>query len=152
MLLGNGPSARKELFYFSDDGALISMRYNDWKLVFMEQRTRGTMAVWSDPFVALRLPTLFNLRQDPYERADITSNMYWEWMLNRAYMLYGAQMLVTRFLETFKAYPPRQKAASFTVDQALDALQRPTRNWVQSSLREQEWRPVPRAGLVFFCP
>jgi arylsulfatase len=127
-LLGNGPSHRDELFYFSDDGDLISMRFRDWKIVFMEQRVQGTLQVWAEPFVSLRLPKLFNLRRDPYERADITSNTYWDWLIDRAFAVYGAQMLVGEFLETFKEYPPSGKAASFTVGDALEALQTPRAN------------------------
>ena len=113
---------RKEIFYFSDDGDLTAVRYNDWKAVFMEQKTEGTLRVWMDPFVPLRVPLIFNLRRDPYERAEVTSNTYYDWMLDRAYMLYGAQAIVGNFLQTFKEFPPRQKAASFTVDQAMQKL------------------------------
>ena len=113
---------RKEIFYFSDDGDLTAVRYNDWKAVFMEQKTEGTLRVWMDPFVPLRVPLIFNLRRDPYERAEVTSNTYYDWMLYRAYMLYGAQAIVGNFLQTFKEFPPRQKAASFTVDQAMQKL------------------------------
>jgi arylsulfatase A-like enzyme len=113
---------RKEIFYFSDDGDLTAVRYNDWKAVFMEQKTEGTLRVWMDPFVPLRLPLIFNLRRDPYERAEVTSNTYYDWMIDRAYMLYGAQAIVGNFLQTFKEFPPRQKAASFTVDQAMEKL------------------------------
>ena len=113
---------RKEIFYFSDDGDLTAVRYNDWKAVFMEQKTEGTLRVWMDPFVPLRVPLIFNLRRDPYERAEVTSNTYYDWLIDRAYMLYGAQAIVGNFLQTFKEFPPRQKAASFTVDQAMEKL------------------------------
>jgi arylsulfatase len=113
---------RKEVFYFSDDGDLTAVRYNDWKAVFMEQKTEGTLRVWMDPFVPLRVPLIFNLRRDPYERAEVTSNTYYDWLIDRAYMLYGAQAIVGNFLQTFKEFPPRQKAASFTVDQAMQKL------------------------------
>ena len=115
-------SPRKEIFYFSDDGDLTAVRYQDWKAVFMEQKTAGTLRVWMDPFVPLRVPLIFNLRRDPYERAEITSNTYYDWMIDRAFMLYGAQAIVGNFLQTFKEFPPRQKAASFTVDQAMEKL------------------------------
>jgi arylsulfatase len=128
MLLGNGPSQRAEVFYFSDDGDLISLRYNDWKAVFAEQRVEGTLQVWAEPFVKLRIPKLFNLRRDPYERADITSNTYYDWYIDRAFTLYGSQAIVARFLATFKEFPPRQKPASFTIDQILEELQTPTNN------------------------
>ncbi len=128
MLLGNGPSQRAEIFYFSDDGDLTALRYNDWKAVFAEQRVQGTLQIWAEPFVKLRIPKLFNLRRDPYERADITSNTYYDWSIDHAFSLYGAQAIVGRFLATFKEFPPRQKPASFTIDQILEELQTPTNN------------------------
>ncbi|HHG3488983.1 TPA: arylsulfatase [Vibrio parahaemolyticus] len=114
---------REEIFYFSDDGDLTALRYNKWKLVFMEQRAKGTLRIWAEPFTKLRLPKIFNLRMDPYEVADVTSNTYYDWMLDRAYMLVPAQTYVGRFLETFKEFPPRQKAASFSLDQVMEKLQ-----------------------------
>ncbi|MDW1878110.1 arylsulfatase, partial [Vibrio sp. Vb1026] len=98
-------------------------RYNKWKLVFMEQRAKGTLRIWAEPFTKLRVPKIFNLRMDPYEVADVTSNTYYDWMLDRAYMLVPAQTYVGRFLETFKEFPPRQKAASFSLDQVMEKLQ-----------------------------
>lgn len=114
---------RHEVFYFTDDGDLAALRYNQWKAVFMEQRATGTMQIWSEPFVTLRLPKLFNLRMDPYENADITSNTYYDWLLDHAYMFVPAQAYVGKFLETFAEYPPRQKAASFSLDQVMEKLQ-----------------------------
>jgi len=116
-------SPRDEFFYFSDDGDLLAMRYDNWKIVFGEQRLRGTMQLWAEPFVTLRVPKMFNLRTDPFEFADITSNTYWDWLANHAYLLVPAQKIVGDFLATFREYPPRQKAASFTVDQVLAKLQ-----------------------------
>jgi len=113
---------RQEVFYFTDDGDLAAVRYRDWKAVFLEQKTEGTLRVWMDPFVPLRVPLILNLRRDPYERAPITSNTYYDWLIDRAYMLYGAQAIVGNFLKTFQEFPPRQKAASFTVDQAMEKL------------------------------
>ena len=115
-------SPRKEVFYFSDDGDLTALRYQDWKLIFMEQRVEATLQAWQEPFVPLRLPLIFNLRRDPFERASITSNTYWDWLLDRAYLLVPAQQYVGGFLATFKDYPPRQKAASFSLDDALEKL------------------------------
>ena len=89
----------------------------------MEQRVQGTLQIWAEPFVALRLPKLFNLRTDPFERADTTSNTYWDWYLSKAYMIMAAQSLVSSFLQTFREFPPRQKAASFTIDQALAKME-----------------------------
>ncbi|ADJ27792.1 arylsulfatase [Nitrosococcus watsonii] len=118
-------SPRQEIFYFSDDGDLMALRYHDWKLVFMEQRVEGTLQVWAEPFVPLRLPLLFNLRRDPYERSQKTSNTYYDWLLDHAYMLVPAQTYVSRFLETFEEFPPRQKAASFNLDQVMEKLNTP---------------------------
>jgi arylsulfatase len=111
---------RNEIFYISDDGDFTAVRVGDWKTILMEQRAQGTMAVWSDPFVPLRLPKLFNLRRDPYETADVTSNTYWDWVLSRAPRMQQGGAAVLRFLQTFREFPPRQKPASFTV---LDAVE-----------------------------
>jgi arylsulfatase len=115
-------SPRKEIFYFSDDGDLTALRYEDWKLIFMEQKSEGTFRVWMEPFVPLRVPLILNLRRDPYERASITSNTYYDWLLDRAYLLVPAQTYVGRFLQTFQEFPPRQKAASFSLDQVMEKL------------------------------
>jgi arylsulfatase len=90
--------------------------------VFLEQRMPGTLRIWQEPFVSLRFPKLFNLRTDPYERADITSNTYWDWVMDHIYLFLPAQTLVGEFLTTFKEFPPRQKASSFTIDQVLEKL------------------------------
>jgi arylsulfatase len=118
-------SPRKEIFYFSDDGDLTALRYNDWKLIFMEQRATGTMKTWSEPFVPLRIPIILNLRRDPYEFAPITSNTYYDWLLDHAFLLVPAQDIVGEFLMTFKEYPPRMKAASFSLDQVMEKLSEP---------------------------
>jgi arylsulfatase len=116
-------SPRQGLVYFSDDGDVIAMRFDNWKMVFMEQRMAGTLQIWMEPFVPLRIPKIFNLRTDPYERADITSNSYFDWFIDHAYMLVAAQTLMTDFLATFREFPPRQRAATFTIDQAVEKLQ-----------------------------
>lgn len=116
-------SPREGFFYFNDDGDLVAVRFDHWKMVFMEQRCVGTLQVWAEPFVPLRVPKLFNLRTDPFERADTTSNTYWDWMLQKAYLVMAAQGIVGKFLQTFKEFPPRQKAASFTIDQAMEKLE-----------------------------
>src|SRR5262245_8117736 len=122
-LTGQQPnSARKEFFYFSDDGDLVALRYDNWKAVFAQQRAEGTMLVWSEPFVKTRLPWLYNLRTDPYEHATVTSNTYWDWYFDHVYLLVPMQAYVGQFLETFKEYPPRQKAASFTITEVMDKL------------------------------
>ena len=115
-------SPRKEIFYFSDDGDLTALRYNDWKLIFMEQRAEATFQAWMEPFVPLRLPLILNLRRDPYERAPVTSNTYYDWLLDHAFLLVPAQTYVGSFLGTFQEFPPRQKAASFSLDQVMDKL------------------------------
>jgi arylsulfatase len=116
-------SPRKGFIYFSDDGDLVGVRFDNWKVVFMEQRMPGTLGVWAEPFVPLRLPKLFNLRTDPYERADITSNTYWDWVFTNAALVLAAQGIVSEFLATFRTFPPRQKAASFTIDQAMEKME-----------------------------
>lgn len=115
-------SPRTGFIYFSDDGDLTGVRYDNWKFVFEEQKAPGTLAVWQDPFVKLRIPKIFNLRLDPYERADITSNIYYDWLLDHAFLVVPVQGYVANFLDTFKEYPSRQKAASFTIDQVLESL------------------------------
>jgi arylsulfatase len=120
---GEEHSPRKGFFYFSDDGDLTGLRFDNWKIVFMEQRAAGTLRIWAEPFTPLRVPKLFNLRTDPFERADITSNTYYDWLIGHAYLLMAAQKVVGDFLSTFVKHPPRQKAASFTVDQAMEKLE-----------------------------
>jgi arylsulfatase len=115
-------SPRKGFIYFSDDGDLVAVRFDNWKVVFMEQRKAGTLAVWAEPFVPLRVPKLFNLRTDPFERADVTSNTYYDWFLSHDYMVAAADAIVEEFLQTFKEFPPRQRAATFTIDQAIEKM------------------------------
>jgi arylsulfatase A-like enzyme len=115
-------SPRKEFFYFNDDGSLVGLRYDNWKLVFAEQRVTGTMRIWAEPFTTLRVPKIFNLRTDPYERADITSNTYYDWLMDHVFVLVPAQEAVGNFLATFKEFPPSQKSGSFSVDQVLEKL------------------------------
>jgi arylsulfatase len=117
---------RVEFFYFSDDGDLMNLRYDNWKLQFAVQPAPGTLAVWQTEFEHPRIPYIYNLRTDPFERATITSNTYYDWELDHAFMLVPAQSLVGQFLATFKDYPPRQKAASFTIQQILEKISRPT--------------------------
>jgi hypothetical protein len=100
------------------------MRYENWKHVFLEQRETGTMRIWAEPFTPLRVSKMFDLRADPYERADITSNTDWDWVLDHAFMLVPAQAEVARFFSTFEEYPPSQRAASFSVDQIQEQLER----------------------------
>lgn len=109
-------SARNEFYYFDDDADLVGMRMHDWKLVFREQRARGGLEVWTDPLVDLRLPKLFNLRQDPYERADISSDQYNDWRLKNDFIMAQGIQKAAGFLESFIAYPPSQNPASFSID------------------------------------
>jgi len=113
---------RKDFFYFNDDGDFVAMRYENWKLVFEEQRAPGTLRVWAEPFTKLRLAKFFDLRADPYERADITSNTYYDWVMSNAGIMYGGLAVATQFLETFKEFPPSQRPGSFTLDQAVEQL------------------------------
>jgi len=114
---------RREFFYFSDDGQLVSARVGDWKAVFAEQRARR-FDVWRDLFVTLRIPKVFHLRRDPFERADTDSNQYnvwWDHKINSS--LVQARVEVVKFVQSLQAFPPRQRPASFTIDQVLEALQ-----------------------------
>jgi len=114
-------SPRESFFYVSDDGGIMALRHGDWKLVFEEQRAVSTR-VWAEPMVKLRVPLMFNLRRDPFERADFNSNSYWNWLLSHAFLLYGAQALVAAQIDNFVKYPPRQKAASFNLDSVMEQL------------------------------
>ena len=113
---------RREFFYFSDTGDLLNLRYDDWKIVFAEQRAEG-FEVWQEPFVFLRLPKIFNLRSDPFERAGEESIGYARWRIDRTYLLLPAQAIVAQFFATFRDFPPRQTPASFSIDQVMDQLQ-----------------------------
>jgi arylsulfatase len=106
-------SARDKFFYSDDDGLLVAMRQGDYKYVFSEQRSPGTMQVWAEPFTTLRLQKIYNLFQDPFERADITSNTYWDWNLNHVGSMYGVMDEVFKFAATFKEFPPRSFPPSF---------------------------------------
>jgi arylsulfatase len=116
-------SPRPGFFYFNDDSDVVALRYDNWKIVFLEQRVEGTMQIWAEPFVELRVPKIFNLKTDPYERADKTSNTYYDWLLDHVFLLVPAQAVVGDFLKTFVAFPPAQKAASFSIDQVMEKLQ-----------------------------
>ncbi len=117
--------ARESFIYCNDDQEITGLRFDNWKIVFLEQRVQGTLRVWAEPFVKLRVPKILNLRIDPYERADITSNVYYDWLLDHAFLLVPAQEIVGKFAATFKEFPPRQKAASFSIDQLMEKLKEP---------------------------
>ncbi|ANP90119.1 arylsulfatase [Rhizobium leguminosarum] len=109
-------SARHDFYYFDDDGGLVATRYDDWKVVFKEQPAEGGFAVWQTPFITWRLPKLFNLRMDPYERADKVSDQYNDWLVRNDYLLVKGQLQGAAFLETFVKYPPSQRVASFNIE------------------------------------
>jgi arylsulfatase len=115
-------SARNEFFYFNDDAEVVGMRYENWKFVFAEQRATGTLAVWAEPFTKLRVPKIFDLRADPYERADVTSNTYYDWVLDRAFLVGPASAEVGKFLATFEEFPPAQRPDSFSIDQVQEDI------------------------------
>jgi arylsulfatase A-like enzyme len=117
LVTGRSPKgARSEFHYFDDDGDLVAIRYDDWKIVFHEQRKPGGFEVWSEPLVTLRIPKLFNLRMDPFERADIVSDQYNDWLVKNDYLLVKGQLKSAAFLESFVAYPPSQRVASFNIE------------------------------------
>jgi len=115
-------SARNDFYYFNDDGVLVGMRFDNWKVVFCEQRAPGNLNIWQEPFVCLRVPKIFNLRMDPYERADITSDQYNDWLGKNAYLTEIGTMKATEFMETFVTYPPSQRPASFSIDQVQEQV------------------------------
>jgi arylsulfatase len=113
-------SARNSFFYTDDDGLLVGLRKGNTKYVYSEQRKEGTMAVWAEPFTTLRLQKIFNLYQDPFERADITSNTYWDWVLRHAGSMYGMMDDVFKFVASFEEYPPRSFPPSFNPANLLE--------------------------------
>jgi arylsulfatase len=118
-------SPRTFLLYISDDGDVLAIRMGDWKCVLMEQRAKQMMC-WVEPFVPLRVPKIFHLRRDPFERADENSNTYWDWMLSHAYIIYEMQSVVAQQIDDFIKFPPRQKPASFNLDAVLRKLEEST--------------------------
>jgi hypothetical protein len=107
----------------SDDGDLMALRFDNWKFVFLEQRAVGTAQVWVEPFTELRIPKIFNLKTDPFERADITSNTYFDWMISHAYLMIPAQAYVMQMASTLIEFPPRQESSSFTIGRMLEKMQ-----------------------------
>ncbi len=120
-LAGNGPDPRNEFFYWTDDGDLAGIRYNRWKMLFMEQRAEG-FHVWEEPMVVLRLPKLEDLRGDPFERAEYEASDYDRWRIDRAFLILPAVALVQQHLQSYAEFPPRQKPGSFNLNQVLDKL------------------------------
>ncbi len=134
-------SPRRVFFYWSDDGDLMAMRYEQWKVTFMEQRATG-LDVWREPLANMRIPKLFNLRSDPFERADRDGSLYYDrWMAERAYILVPAQAMVGEYLKTFEAFPPRQRPASFSIDQALERAREKQKMLVEAATEEGRKRP-----------
>ncbi|MGC1256022.1 MAG: sulfatase-like hydrolase/transferase, partial [Candidatus Acidiferrales bacterium] len=115
-------SPRDSFFYVSDAGGVMALRHGDWKLTFQEQRCKGTLENWAEPFTKLRLPHMYSLRRDPFERADFNSSSYWEWIVDHAFLLYGAQAVVAAQIDDYVKYPPRQKPASFNLDTVMGEL------------------------------
>jgi arylsulfatase len=120
-LKGEGPWPRREFIYWTDDGSVAALRYDQWKMVFLEQRGHG-FDVWQEPFVELRLPKLFNLRSDPFERADHEGMGYGQWRIDRAFLIAPAGAYVAQWLQSFKEFPPRQKPGSFNLDRVMEAV------------------------------
>jgi arylsulfatase A-like enzyme len=120
-LAGKGENPRKEFFYWNDDGSLVGLRYDNWKIVFQEQRSEG-FDVWQDPFTHLRVPKIFNLRTDPFESGDTLAMNYGQWRIDRVFLLVPAQEYIAKYIATFKEFPPSQKVGSFSLDQVLDKL------------------------------
>ncbi len=121
LLSGKGPSKRREFFYWTDDGDLAGLRYDQYKVVFMEQPAEG-LEVWMQPFIPLRAPKLFNIRSDPFERSEEEAGDYVKWFVEHMFVFVPAQAIVGEHLTTFKDFPPRQRPGSFSIDQAMDML------------------------------
>ena len=114
-------SPRKEFWYFNDDGEVVAIRLSDWKSVFLENRGE-TFQLWREPFVKLRLPLLFNLRRDSFEKAQHNSNTYNDWALDRPYVIVPMQQMAAKFAKTFIEFPPSQKPGSFNLDGIVEKL------------------------------
>ena len=113
---------RHEIFYFADTGELTALRYEDWKMLFLEQKAFAGLRAWIEPWTVLRVPMITNLRRDPYERAHVTGEVYLDWMMDRIYFLVPAQQYVGNFLATFREFPPRQKPGSFNLDRVMESI------------------------------
>src|SRR5262245_61720263 len=122
LFAGKGPGKRKEFFYWTDDGQLAALRYDQWKLVFMEQKAHG-LKVWMNPLTPLRAPLLFSVRADPFERADHEAGAYDRWFIEHLFLMVPAQAFVAQHLATYKEFPPRMKPGSFNLDRVLEKLQ-----------------------------
>ena len=159
-------SARDMFFYSDDDGLLVGLRQGNYKYVFSEQRVPGTMQVWAEPFTTLRLQKIFNLYMDPFERADITSNTYWDWQLRHVQMMYGVMADVMDFAESFKEFPPRSYPPSFNPANIMEEVKRGlkaracssstsqcyTSNWKRRGKRAKVRRTDRPSAIADFCP
>jgi arylsulfatase len=108
-------SPRPAFIYVNDDGDIVAIRWNDWKVVYKENRGQA-FGVWMEPFTDLRVPLLFNLRRDPYERAQHNANIYYDWLLDRPFIIFGTTAIATEFLKTMVEFPPSQTPGSFNLD------------------------------------
>ncbi len=135
-------SPRKFLFYVSDDGDIMALRLGDWKLTFAEQRARGKMDIWAEPFVKLRVPHIYSLRRDPFERADFNSNIYWDFAIDHIFLLYAAQAVVGSQIAEFIKYPPRQKPASFNLDEVMAQLHHASQTMPETKTGKQTKQPT----------
>jgi arylsulfatase len=116
-------SPRNEFWYVNDDGQIVAARYQDWKAVFLENRGEA-FVVWREPFTELRVPLLFNLRRDPFEKAQHNSNTYNDWFLDRVFVIVPIQGLAAQFLQTMKEYPPSQSPGSFNLSKIEEQLRK----------------------------
>jgi arylsulfatase A-like enzyme len=121
LLAGKGPDERREFFYWTDDGDLAALRYDQYKVVFLEQQAHG-LEVWMQPMVRLRAPKIFNVRSDPFERSEHEAGAYDQWFIEHLFVLVPAQAVVGEYLKSFQQFPPRQRPGSFSVDQAMQML------------------------------
>ena len=141
-------SPRKGFFYWSDDGDLMAIRVGVWKMHFMVQNAHG-LGVWNQPMVPLRAPRMFNLRSDPFERGDVDASVYFDkWFVDRAFLLVPAQAIVAEFLKTFQEFPPRAKAASFSIDQAMEKLMPKESGGVPEKVSEEPKTKKAKAELT----
>jgi arylsulfatase len=139
----NGIKSERNLFFYADDdGTLIGLRKGWMKYVYAEQRLPGTMGVWAEPFTHLRLQKVFNLMQDPFERADITSNTYWDWTLNQIGAVYGNTEAIVNFAETFVEFPPRSFPPSFVPTKILEQIM--TKIKVKNAIDDYEKKMMPK--------
>jgi arylsulfatase len=127
LLAGRAADPRREFFYWTDDGNLAALRYDQYKVVFLEQNAHG-LEVWMQPFVQLRAPKLFNVRSDPFERGEYEAGAYDKWFIEHAFVFVPAQSIVGNYLKSFQEFPPRQRPGSFSVDQVMDVLMRQKSN------------------------